>query len=172
MIRIIEDVKTVIKNDPSCKGFFEVLLTNNGIRALFSHRVAHWFYSKHFYLISSIITRHSVRKNGIEIHAGATLGRRVFIDHGLGVVIGETAVVGDDVKIFQGVTLGGRGKENGKRHPTIENGVLIGAGAKVLGNITIGENSKIGAGTVVLTSVPQNSTVVGEKGKIIYYNKE
>ncbi len=167
MIRLFEDVRTVLCKDPSAKSFLTVMLTHNGIRALRCHRISHWFYKRKFYLISMLISRHSTKKNGLEIHPGAIIGRRALIDHGLGVVIGETAVIGDDVTIYQGVTLGARKTDNGKRHPTIKNGVTIGAGSIILGNIVIGEYSKIGAGSVVLEDIPPYTTVVRPKARPI-----
>lgn len=165
-----ELIDTILKRDPSARTKLEVYLTYPCVKALRSHRVANRFHKKRLYLIARLISEHSRRRTGIDIHPGATIGRRVFIDHGVGVVIGETAVVGDDVTIYQGVTLGGTGKDRGKRHPTIRNGVLLSAGVKILGNITIGENSKIGAGSVVLTDIPPNCTVVGIPGRIIKHN--
>lgn len=172
MIRILEDANVVIEKDPSAKSLIGVLFTSNGIRALWAYRVAHWFYNRRLFLVASLISRHSTAKTAIEIHSGAKIGRRVFIDHGLGVVIGETAEVGDDVTIYQGVTLGSRGNEKGKRHPTIERGVMLGAGAKILGNIVIGEYSKIGAGSVVVDDIPPYSTVVGKKAQIVKINSK
>ncbi|MGA9980049.1 MAG: serine O-acetyltransferase EpsC, partial [Candidatus Sulfotelmatobacter sp.] len=139
---------------------------------VWGHRVTHWFWRHGFRLLGRWLSQVSRLLTGIEIHPGAEIGRRLFIDHGMGVVIGETAVVGDDVTLYQGVTLGGTGKERGKRHPTIENDVVIGDGAKILGNITVGRNCRIGAGSVVLRSVPENSTVVGVPGHIIFRNGE
>jgi serine O-acetyltransferase len=136
------------------------------------YRINHWLWNRGFWLLARWLSQVSRFLTGIEIHPGATIGRRLFIDHGLGVVIGETAIVGDDVTLYQGVTLGGTGKEHGKRHPTIEDDVVIGGGAKVLGNITVGRNCRIGAGSVVLRNVPENSTVVGVPGHIIFRNGE
>lgn len=168
---IAELIDTILMLDPSAKSRLEVYLTYPCIRALRSHRVANKLYKKRWYLLSRLISEHSRRHTGIDIHAGAKIGRRVFIDHGMGVVIGETAVIGDDVIIYQGVTLGGTGKDRGKRHPTIEKGVLLSAGVKVLGNITIGEYSKIGAGAVVLENIPPRCTVVGIPGRIVKQKK-
>ena len=136
-------------------------------KAIVRYRIAHYLYKKKHYFLARWYSQRTVKKTGIEIHPGATIGKGLFIDHGHGVVIGETAILGDNVTLYQGVTLGGTGKEQGKRHPTIGNNVMISAGAKVLGSFTIGENSKIGAGSVVLTEVPPNSTVVGVPGRVV-----
>ena len=136
-------------------------------KALLYYKISHYFYIKKHFLIARYISEKAKRKTGIEIHPGATIGKRLFIDHGTGVVIGETAIVGNDVTLFHGVTLGGTGKEKGKRHPTIGNNVFIGSGAKVLGNIVVGNNVKIGANAVILTDVPSNVTIVGVPGKIV-----
>lgn len=162
-----EEIQVIFERDPAAKSTFEVLLTYPGLHALMVHRVAHFLYKKNFFLLARIISQISRFLTGIEIHPGAKIGRGVFIDHGTGVVIGETAEIGDNVTIYQGVTLGGTGKEKGKRHPTIGNNVVISAGAKVLGSFTIGDNVKIGAGSVVLKPVPSNCTVVGVPGKIV-----
>ncbi|WP_342504327.1 serine O-acetyltransferase EpsC [Lysinibacillus sp. FSL L8-0126] len=165
--RMKEDVETIFENDPAARSVFEVVLTYSGLHATWAHRVAHWFFKRHFYFIARAISQISRFFTGIEIHPGAKIGRRFFIDHGMGVVIGETCEIGNNVTLYQGVTLGGTGKEKGKRHPTLEDNVLVATGAKVLGSITIGENSKIGAGSVVLKEVPPNATVVGIPGKIV-----
>lgn len=162
-----EDIDIILKQDPAARGYFEVVLTYAGLHAIWAHRLAHFFYKSKLFFIARVISQISRFFTGIEIHPGAKIGRRFFIDHGMGIVIGETCEIGDDVTIFQGVTLGGTGKEKGKRHPTIEDNVLIATGAKVLGSITVGENSKIGAGSVVLKEVPANSTVVGIPGKVV-----
>ena len=162
-----EDREAVLARDPAAKSMAEVRLCYPGLVALKSHRRAHALYEKGHVLLARWISQRARHRTGIEIHPGATIGRRVFIDHGDGVVIGETTIIGDDVTIYQGVTLGGTGKDTGKRHPTVENGVMISAGAKVLGSFTIGENSKIGAGSVVLSAVPPNSTVVGVPGRVV-----
>lgn len=162
-----EDIQAIFDNDPAARGYFEVVFTYSGLHALWAHRVAHWFYMKRRYTLARIISQTSRFFTGIEIHPGARIGRRLFIDHGMGVVIGETAEIGDDVLIYHGVTLGGTGKEKGKRHPTIGNNVVIGAGAKVAGSFTVGDNSKIGANAVVVREVPPNSTVVGIPGRIV-----
>jgi serine O-acetyltransferase len=169
---IREDVVTVLERDPAAKSRLEVFLCYSGLHAVWFYRVNHWLWNRRFFLLARWLSQVARFLTGIEIHPGATIGRRLFIDHGLGVVIGETAVVGNDVTLYQGVTLGGTGKEHGKRHPTIEDEVVIGGGAKVLGNITIGRNCRIGAGSVVLRSVPENSTVVGVPGHIIFRDGE
>jgi serine O-acetyltransferase len=169
---IREDVVTVLERDPAAKSRLEVFLCYSGLHAVWFYRINHWLWNHGFYLLARWLSQVARFLTGIEIHPGAEIGRRLFIDHGLGVVIGETAVVGNDVTLYQGVTLGGTGKEHGKRHPTIEDDVVIGGGAKVLGNITIGRNCRIGAGSVVLRSVPDNSTVVGVPGHIIFRDGE
>lgn len=165
--RLKEDIAVVFEQDPAATSKLEVILTYAGLHAIWSHRVAHAFYKKGFFFLARAISQISRFFTGIEIHPGATIGRRFFIDHGSGVVIGETCEIGDDCTIYQGVTLGGTGKEKGKRHPTLANNVLVATGAKVLGSITIGENSKVGAGSVVLKDVPMNSTVVGIPGVVV-----
>jgi len=165
-----DDIKVVFEQDPAARTYFEVILTYSGLHAVWSHRFAHAFYKRKFYFLARLISQISRFFTGIEIHPGAKIGRRFFIDHGMGVVIGETCEIGDNVTVFQGVTLGGTGKEKGKRHPTIKDGALIATGAKVLGSITIGENTKVGAGAVVLNDVPPNSTVVGIKGRVVIQN--
>ena len=165
---IREDVATVLERDPAAKSRLEVLLCYAGLHAVWFYRINHWLWNHSFFLVARWLAQVARFFTGIEIHPGATIGRRLFIDHGLGVVIGETAIVGDDVTLYQGVTLGGTGKEHGKRHPTIEDRVVIGGGAKVLGNITVGRNCRIGAGSVVLRNVPEDSTVVGVPGHIIF----
>lgn len=165
--RITEDLHAVFERDPAATSRWEVLLAYSGFHALLIHRLAHWLWRKNIPIIPRLISQLARWVTGIEIHPGAQIGRGFFIDHGMGVVIGETAVIGDFVTLFQGVTLGGTGKERGKRHPTLGNHVVVGAGAKVLGNITIGDFVKIGANSVVLRSVPSNSTVIGIPGRII-----
>ncbi|MGE7186653.1 serine O-acetyltransferase [Peribacillus sp. NPDC006672] len=162
-----EDIEVVFDQDPAARSYLEVILTYAGLHSIWSHRVAHALFKKKFFFLARSISQISRFFTGIEIHPGATIGRRFFIDHGMGIVIGETCEIGDNVSVFQGVTLGGTGKEKGKRHPTIKDNVLIATGAKVLGSITVGENSKIGAGSVVLKEVPPNSTVVGIPGKVV-----
>jgi serine O-acetyltransferase len=159
LMYIREDLDAVMLRDPAARNRLEIFLLYPGLHALWWHRVEHWFWHKNLKLLSRILATNTRRRTGIEIHPGATIGRRVVIDHGMGIVIGETAIVGDDVLIFHGVTLGGRTSGKGKRHPTIENGVLLGAGCKILGNITIGSNSTIGANQVVTNSVSRNSDV-------------
>ncbi|MBP7216383.1 MAG: serine O-acetyltransferase [Candidatus Omnitrophica bacterium] len=160
------DIKAAQQKDPAAKSFIEVLLLYRGLHALVIFRIAHALYSVKLYFFARALSEWARFITGIEIHPGATIGKRFFIDHGTGVVIGETAVIGDDVLLYQGVTLGGTGLEKGKRHPTIGNNVVIGTGAKVLGNITVGDNSYIGANAVVIKDVPPNSTVVGVPGRI------
>ncbi|MDE2028212.1 MAG: serine O-acetyltransferase [Candidatus Omnitrophica bacterium] len=161
-----EEIRTVKDRDPAAKSVLEVLLLYPGLHALVFHRIAHAFWEWRVPFIPRWLSQMARFLTGIEIHPGATIGKRFFIDHGMGVVIGETAIVGDNVLLYQGTTLGGTGKETGKRHPTLGNNVVVGTGAKILGNITIGDNSYIGANAVVIKSVPPNSTVVGVPGRI------
>ncbi len=161
-----KEIRQAQKKDPAAKGFLEVLLLYQGLHAVIYHRIAHFFYIAHFFFLARLISQLSRHLTGIEIHPGAKIGKGLFIDHGMGVVIGETAIIGDNVLLYQGVTLGGTGLEKGKRHPTIGNNVVIGTGAKVLGNITVADNSYIGANAVVIKDVPANSTVVGVPGRI------
>ena len=169
---IREDVANVLEHDPAARSRLEIYLCYAGLHSVWFYRINHWLWQHGFLLLARWLSQVARLLTGIEIHPGATIGRRLFIDHGLGVVIGETAIVGDDVTLYRGVTLGGTGKEHGKRHPTIEDNVVIGGGAKVLGNITVGRNSRIGAGSVVLRNVPDHSTVVGVPGHIIFRNGE
>lgn len=162
-----EDIQVIFERDPAAKSVLEVVLCYPGLHAIILHRIAHYLYKKGLILLPRLISQFNRFLTGIEIHPGAKIGRRFFIDHGMGVVIGETTEIGDDVTIYQGVTLGGTGKEKGKRHPTIKNNVVIGSGAKILGPIVVGENSKIGAGAVVLKDVPPNSTVVGVPARCV-----
>ncbi len=162
-----EDVAAVFASDPAARSCFEVLLLYPGLHAVWMHHLSHWLWLHGMRFLARYVSQISRLFTGIEIHPGAELGRRLFIDHGMGTVIGETAIVGDDVTLYQGVTLGGTGKEKGKRHPTLGNGISIGSGAKLLGNITIGDNCRVGAGSVVLRSVPANSTIVGVPGHIV-----
>jgi serine O-acetyltransferase len=162
-----EDVEVVFEQDPAARRVLEVVLTYAGLHAVWAHRVAHALFKRKFFFLARVVSQVSRFFTGIEIHPGAKIGRRFFIDHGMGVVIGETCEIGNNVTIFQGVTLGGTGKERGKRHPTLHDNVLVATGAKVLGSITIGENSKVGAGSVVLKNVPPNSTVVGIPGTVV-----
>jgi len=164
------DIEVIFQRDPAARSILEVILCYPGFHALLLHRIAHFFYSHGMKLLARFISQINRFLTGIEIHPGAKLGEGIFIDHGMGVVIGETTEIGNNVTLYQGVTLGGTGKEKGKRHPTIGNNVVISAGAKVLGNITIGDNVKIGAGSVVLRDVPANCTVVGVPGKVVVRN--
>lgn len=164
--RMREDIEVVFEQDPAARSYLEVILTYSGLHAIWAHRIAHALFKRKLFFLARVISQISRFFTGIEIHPGAKIGRRFFIDHGMGVVIGETCEIGDNVTVFQGVTLGGTGKEKGKRHPTIKDNALIATGAKVLGSITIGENSKVGAGSVVLHEVPPNSTVVGIPGRV------
>jgi len=161
-----EDIRAAQKKDPAAKSFLEIVFLYQGLHALVSYRVANFFYKLHLFFLARLLSQLSRFTTGIEIHPGAKIGKRFFIDHGMGVVIGETAIVGDDVLLYQGVTLGGTGLEKGKRHPTIGSNVVIGGGAKILGNITVGDNSYIGANAVVIKDVPVNSTVVGVPGRV------
>jgi serine O-acetyltransferase len=161
-----DEVKAAKDRDPAAKSSWEIILLYQGLHALIHYRIANYLYKNKFFLIARLISQASRWLTGIEIHPGAQIGKRFFVDHGMGVVIGETAVIGDDVLLYQGVTLGGTGIVTGKRHPTVGNNVVIGAGAKVLGNITVGDNSYIGANAVVIKDVPPNSTVVGIPGRI------
>jgi serine O-acetyltransferase len=165
---IREDVANVMEHDPAAKSGLEVLLCYAGLHAVWWYRINHWLWRHGRFLFGRWLSQFARLLTGVEIHPGAKIGRRLFIDHGMGVVIGETAVVGDDVTLYQDVTLGGTGKELGKRHPTLEDGVVVGGGARILGNIVVGKNSRIGAGSVVLRNVPDNSTVVGVPGHIIF----
>ena len=164
--RIKEEVRVIQERDPAIKSPMEVLLYPS-FQVMLRYRVAHKLYLKKHYFLARWISQRAARKTGIEIHPGATIGNGLFIDHGSGVIIGETAIIGDNVTLYQGVTLGGTGKETGKRHPTLEDNVMVSAGAKIIGSFTIGENSKIGAGSVVLKPVPPNCTVVGVPGRIV-----
>ena len=161
-----EEISTVQKRDPAARSIWEIVVLYQGLHALIHHRIAHKFYQNGFFFIARFISQISRSMTGIEIHPGAQIGKRFFIDHGMGVVIGETTIIGDDVLLYQGVTLGGTGLEKGKRHPTIGSNVVIGTGAQVLGNITVGDNSYIGANAGVIKDVPANSTVVGVPGRI------
>ena len=171
MLRSIrEDVRSIREQDPAAKSALEVVLCYSGLHALWSHRVNHWLWKHDLRLLARLLSQVARLLTGTEIHPGAQIGRHLFIDHGMGVVIGETSIVGDNVTLYQGVTLGGTGKESGKRHPTIGNSVVIGAGAKILGNIQVGDNSRVGAGSVVLRDVPENSTVVGVPAHVVFRN--
>jgi serine O-acetyltransferase len=162
-----EQLDTVFRRDPAARSALEVVLCYPGFHAILFHRMAHGLYKRRWFTLARVISQMSRAMTGIEIHPGATIGRRCFIDHGMGVVIGETSEIGDDVLMYQGVTLGGTGKDTGKRHPTIGNGVVIGTGAKILGNIRIGDHVKVGAGSVVVRPVPDHSTVVGVPGRVV-----
>ena len=159
-----EHIQTIRREDPAAKNDLEILLCYPGLHAVLAHRVAHWFYQRRWFVAARLISQFARFLTGIEIHPGATIGRRLFIDHGTGVVIGETAELGDDILLYQGVTLGGTGFARGKRHPTVEDDVTIGSGAKLLGPVTVGHGAKVGANTVVIEDVPPNSTVVGNPG--------
>jgi serine O-acetyltransferase len=172
--RIGEDIDSVVERDPAAQSRLQVFLCSPGLHAVWAHRLQHWLWRRGFKLTARILSQHTRFWTGVEIHPGARLGRRLLIDHGMGVVIGETAVVGNGVTLYQGVTLGGTGnpgsEKDGKRHPTLCDGVFVGNNANILGNLTIGENSRVGAGSVVLRDVPPNSTVVGVPAHIIYRN--
>lgn len=164
--RIKDEIRVIQERDPAIKSPMEVLLYPS-FQVMLRYRAAHKLYLRKHYFLARWISQRAARKTGIEIHPGATIGNGLFIDHGSGVIIGETAVIGDNVTLYQGVTLGGTGKEHGKRHPTLEDNVMVSAGAKIIGSFTIGENSKIGAGSVVIKPVPPNCTVVGVPGRIV-----
>ncbi|HUK23107.1 MAG TPA: serine O-acetyltransferase [Terriglobales bacterium] len=165
-----EDIAAVLESDPAATSWLAVMLCYPGLHSLWAYRLSHWMWRHHMHFLGRILSQAARLATGVEIHPGAQIGRRLFIDHGMGVVIGETSIVGDDVTVYQGVTLGGTGKESGKRHPTIGNNVIIGSGAKLLGNIHIGENCRVGANSVVLRNVPDNSTIVGVPGHIVLRN--
>ncbi|WP_456342267.1 serine O-acetyltransferase [Thermovibrio sp.] len=165
--RIKEDIETVFERDPAARSILEVLLCYPGLHAIWLHRIAHWLWTHNLKLLARLVSHFSRWLTGIEIHPGAKIGRRFFIDHGMGVVIGETTEIGNDVTLYHQVTLGGTSTKKGKRHPTIGNNVVIGAGAKVLGPVKVGDNCKIGANSVVIKDVPPNSTVVGIPGKVV-----
>lgn len=165
--QVKEDIKAVFERDPAAKGYLDVILCCPGLHAVICHRVAHSLYKRRMILLAKLLSQISRFFTGVEIHPGAVIGRRFFIDHGSGIVIGETTEVGDDVTLYQGVTLGGTGKDKGKRHPTVEHNVTIGSGAKILGPITIGHNTKIGAGAVVVRCIPPNCTAVGVPAHIV-----
>ncbi len=167
-----KEMTNILQRDPAARNYFEVLLLYPGLHAIVAHRYAHFFYKHKFYLLARIISQISRMLTGIEIHPGATIGKGLFIDHGMGIVIGETAEIGDNCTIYQNVTLGGTGKDKGKRHPTIGNNVLIGCGAKVLGPFSVGDNAKIAANAVVLSEVPENSTAVGVPARVARVNNQ
>ncbi|MCI7339014.1 MAG: serine O-acetyltransferase [Oscillospiraceae bacterium] len=168
--RLREDINTFKRRDPAARSALEIFFLYPGLKAIRMHRRANWCYHHRMFFLARWISQRAARKTGIEIHPAATIGRRFFIDHGTGVVIGETTVIGDDVMIYQGVTLGGTGKDTGKRHPTIGNNVMIGAGAKVLGPFKVGDNSNIAAGAVVLDEIPPDCTAVGVPAHIVRRN--
>lgn len=168
--RLKEDIATFKRRDPAARSSFEIYFLYPGLKAIRLHRLANRLYRRKHYFLARWVSQYAARKTGIEIHPAATIGRRFFIDHGMGVVIGETTVIGDDVTLYQGVTLGGTGKDTGKRHPTIGNNVMIGAGAKVLGPFTVGDNSNIAAGAVVLNEIPPDSTAVGVPARVVRRN--
>jgi len=170
--RIRDDIRSVMERDPAARTQLEVLLCYPGLWAVWIHRISHWLWRKKLRLLARLLSQFARFYTGVDIHPGALLGRRLFIDHATGVVIGETAIVGSDVTMYQGVTLGGTGKGHGKRHPTVCDSVFIGNNANILGNVTVGENSRVGAGSVVLADVPPNSTVVGVPAHIVYRNGE
>jgi serine O-acetyltransferase len=162
-----DHINAIKREDPAAKSSLEILLCYPGLHAVLLHRVAHWFYQRRWYVIARLVSQLARFLTGIEIHPGASIGERLFIDHGLGVVIGETAEIGDDVLLYQGVTLGGTGNRGGKRHPTVGNRVVLGTGASILGNIKLGDDAKVGAGSVVVHSVPEGATVVGIPGRVV-----
>ncbi|MGE5613060.1 MAG: serine O-acetyltransferase EpsC [Bacillota bacterium] len=164
---LLSDARSIAKRDPAAKSTLEVFLLYSGFHALIYHRIAHWLYKRKLFFLARVVSQYSRFMTGIEIHPGAVIGRGLFIDHGMGVVIGETAVIGDNCTIYHGVTLGGTGKEKGKRHPTIGNNVLIGAGAILLGPIVVGDNAMIGAGSVVVDNVEPDTTVTGPKARVV-----
>ena len=164
---VIDDIKVVFKRDPAARNIFEVIFMYPGLHAVLMHRCAHFLYKLRMPLFPRMISAFSRFLTGIEIHPGAKIGKGFFIDHGMGVVIGETAEIGDNVLLYQGVTLGGTGKEHGKRHPTLGSGIVVGAGARVLGPVVIGDDCKIGAGSVVIRNVPARSTVVGVPARVV-----
>ena len=170
--QVREQFDTVFRRDPAARSVLEIILCYPGFHAILLHRLAHKLYQAHWYTLARVISQISRTLTGIDIHPGARIGRRFFIDHGMGVVIGETTEIGDDVLVYQGVTLGGTGKDTGKRHPTIGNGVVVGTGAAILGNIRIGDHVKIGAGSVVVHPVPDHSTVVGVPGRVVGDHEE
>lgn len=162
-----EDIAIIKERDPAARSAFEILMTYPSLRAIHSYRRANWFYRHGMFTIARMISQHSRKKTGIEIHPGATIGKGLFIDHGMGVVIGETTVIGDNCLIYQGATLGGTGKDKGKRHPTLGDNVLVGAGAKVLGPFKVGSNVKIAANAVVLNAIPDDCTAVGVPARVV-----
>lgn len=170
--RLKQDLDSIVERDPAARNRLEVFLLYSGFRAVMNYRVAHWFYLHHLKFIARFLSQRSRHKTGIEIHPGATIGKGLFIDHGMGVVIGETAEIGDNCTLYQNVTLGGTGKDQGKRHPTLGDNVMVGSGAKVLGPFKVGDNARVAAGAVVLSEVPPNATAVGVPAKIVRLNGE
>ena len=171
-MRILEDIRAYKRNDPAAKSGIEILLLYNGLHATIWYRAAHWLHTHKFRFLARWISQATKFCTGIEIHPGATIGRRLVIDHGTGIVIGETAEIGDDCLLYQGVTLGGTGKDVGKRHPTLGNNVMVGSGAKVLGPFKVGDNARIAANSVVLREVPEGATVVGVPGRVVKISGE
>lgn len=170
--KLKDELDSVMERDPAARSRAEVYFLYSGFRAVRAYRKANWLYRHNMKFLARWVSQRARHKTGIEIHPGATIGRRLFIDHGMGVVIGETAEIGDDCTLYQGVTLGGTGKDSGKRHPTLGNNVLVGAGAKVLGPFTVGDNARIAAGAVVLSAVPANATAVGVPARVVRVNGE
>lgn len=168
--RFKEDLQCVKDRDPAARSSLEIMLLYPGFKAVRMYRRAHWYYNHKMFFLARAVSQRCVKKTNIEIHPGATIGRRLFIDHGTGVVIGETTIIGDDCTIYQGATLGGTGKDHGKRHPTLGNNVMVGCGAKVLGPFKVGDNTNIAAGAVVLSEIPPNSTAVGVPANIVKRN--
>ena len=166
--QIKEDIRAVFERDPAARNTLEIVLCYPGLHAIWAHRISHYLYVRDYFVLARLVSHAARFFTGIEIHPGATIGKGFFIDHGMGTVIGETSEIGDNVTVYQGVTLGGTGKEKGKRHPTIGNNVVVATGAKILGSFKVGNDSKIGAGSVVLSEVPPNSTVVGIPGRVVY----
>ena len=171
-MHILEDIRAYKKNDPAARSGIEIFLLYNGLHATINYRVAHWLHLHHCRFLARLLSQISKFFTGIEIHPGATIGRRLVIDHGTGIVIGETAEIGDDCLLYQNVTLGGTGKDHGKRHPTLGNNVMVGSGAKVLGPFKVGDNARIAANSVVLREVPANATVVGVPGRVVKISGE
>ena len=171
-MRLTETIRAYQKNDPAARSGLEILLLYNGLHATIYYRISHWLYLHHCLFLARWVSQHAKRTTGVEIHPAATIGRRLVIDHGTGIVIGATAEIGDDCLIYQGVTLGGTGISTGKRHPTLGNNVMVGCGAKILGPIKIGDNARVAANAVVLREVPPNSTVVGVPGHVVRVNGE
>lgn len=171
-MKILEDLRSIKKRDPAARNVLEIFFLYSGFHALIYYRISHFFYKHKLFFIARMISQYGRFATGIEIHPGATIGRGLFIDHGSGVVIGETAEIGDECTLYQGVTLGGTGKDTGKRHPTLGNGVLVGAGAKVLGPFKVGDRAKIAAGSVVLSKIPPDCTAVGSPARVVRRNGE